>query len=270
MRATIKRIGLVLTLIVLVHTSNIGMAALGSSQANSSSELATSDIIQFSKDVERSLAKNRARVALISRSGREQSELPNGVEYTHVGFAVYSEITLQDGTTQRGYVIHNLYQKTQQLNQSELVQDYPVDFFSQATVLKTGVIIPSEALQSKILEVIFSSTYESLHNPKYSAISNPFNNQTQNCTEFVMNITQSAIYDTDDLVTIKQALKTYFDPYKIPYNPFSVILGSIFSEEISSTDHSGSFKTATFSSIKNYFVKNQLDKISYELEYNDI
>jgi len=48
-------------------------------------------IVSFSKKVERMLAEKGAHVAILARMGRPPSDLPQGMYYTHTGFAVYSE-----------------------------------------------------------------------------------------------------------------------------------------------------------------------------------
>lgn len=87
------------------------------------------EIISFSKKVERVLGSTGARVAIIARIGRPVSELPEGMRFTHVAFAVYSEITTVNGEKVMGYVMHNLYQQDAQSNVSYLAQDFPIDFF---------------------------------------------------------------------------------------------------------------------------------------------
>jgi len=45
----------------------------------------------FAQKVERTLADTGARVAIIARMGRPASELPEGMHFTHVAFAVRGE-----------------------------------------------------------------------------------------------------------------------------------------------------------------------------------
>ena len=265
MELVIKNIRII-SLLLSILFSNAVLAIGSSAQPDINLTHDAQDIIDFSNNFQQQLAQRRVRVAIVSRSGRADNELPSSVEYTHVGFAVYSQITLEDGTTQPGYAMYNLYQIDGALNRSSLVQDFPFDFFSQVYKLQAGVIIPSEELQTRLVNIINSQTYNALHNPRYSAIANPFNNEAQNCTEFVLNVVQSAIYQTDDMVVLKDSLKSYFEPYRIPYNPFAIILGAAFSNEFKTTDHDGPFQTATFSSIKKYFEKNNLAKEVLRLE----
>ncbi len=241
----------------------------GGSQSNLPSTFKAEDIAAFSKQVERALADQRALVAIVARNGRPIDQLPKGVHYTHVGFAIYSEIALQDGSRQKGYAFHNLYQSNDQIDRSELVVDLPPDFFAGAFELKAGVIIPYPDLQRKLYKVITGERYQRLHNPRYSAIANPFDNRLQNCTEFVMNITQSALYDTDSLNIIKANLDRWFEPYEIPYGKTALTFASFGSPDISTQDQGYPYITTTFGSIVEYMEKYQLASSIFEVSNPD-
>jgi len=236
-----------------------------SSQAATEIHYSLQEIINFSKQVERSLAEKGARVFIVSRVGRPVDELPRGFNYTHTGIGVYSIITTADGQKIPGYTMYNLYQKDGQANKSELVQDYPVDFFSGVHKLKAGIIIPKPALQKRILQVINSDTYENLHNPKYSAISNPFNTTYQNCTEHTLDVLNAAIYNTSNIALLKTNSKEYFNAQKVKVNPFKMLLGSMFSSEISINDHDERVETATFTTIGKYLEKYDLVEEQYSI-----
>jgi len=223
-----------------------------SSQANGEVHFSADETVKFSKQVEKSLAEKGARVFIVSRVGRPVNELPPGFNYTHTGIGVYSIITTTDGKKIPGYTMYNLYQKNEQPNQSELIQDYPVDFFSGVYKLKAGIIIPKPELQKRLLQVINSNTYKDLHNPKYSAIANPFNSTYQNCTEHTLDVLNAAIYNTSDIELLKTNSKEYFDAQRVKVNPFKMMLGSIFSADIAISDHDEKVETATFTTIGEY------------------
>ncbi len=69
----------------------------GSSQAEGEAYFDAETIIAFSKKVEKSLAGNGARVAIIARVGRPRKHLPEGIDFSHIALAVYSKITTTDG-----------------------------------------------------------------------------------------------------------------------------------------------------------------------------
>ena len=223
-----------------------------SSQASGVTHFSTEDTVKFSKQVERSLAAKGARVFIISRVGRPVDELPPGFNYTHTGIGVYSIITTTEGKNIPGYTMYNLYQKNDRPDKSELIQDYPVDFFSGVYKLQAGIIIPKPELQKRILQVINSDTYMNLHNPEYSAIANPFNRTYQNCTEHTLDVLNAAIYNTADIEQLKTNSKEYFDAQKVKVNPFKMLIGSMFSSDISVSDHDEKIETATFTTIGKY------------------
>ncbi len=232
-----------------------GYAGVDSSQAGAAPVHNAQQVADFSRRVEQTLADKGARVAIISRAGRPASDLPDGVRYTHVAFAVYSMVTLSNGEKQPGYAIYNLYQQADKPHRSSLVQDYPFDFFAAVPELRSGLIIPAVPLQNRLLEVIASDTYASLHNPDYSLLANPLNNAKQNCTEFTLNVLQSAIYDTADIQQIKQSLRDHFQPQPMRINPLKLAAGAALLKEVSIDDHSGPIQTSTFTSIGRYLEK---------------
>lgn len=226
-----------------------------SSQAGEEIHFTPEQIIKFAKKVEKTMAAKGARVAILARMGRPRSELPEGMHFTHVAFAVYSEITTNDGRKVPGYAIYNLYQESDHPDISELVQDFPVDFFAGVAELEAGIIVPSPELQKRLLETIGSSNYAKLHDPHYSVIASPYTLGRQNCTEFVLDVVNSSIYQTNDINKIKANEKSYFIAQKVNVNPFKLMLGSMFSSEVSTSDQEGTPVTATFETIGEYLKK---------------
>lgn len=212
-------------------------------------------IIQFSKQVEKTLAAKGAHVAILARVGRPPSEMPEGMHFTHISFAVYSQITTGDGRIIPGYAVYNEYQSNEKPDTSTLVQDFPVDFFAGVAVLEAGVIIPSAELQKRLLATITSPVYRQLHDPRYSAIANPYTLGRQNCTEHTLDVINAAIYQTGDIKRIKAAEKKYFAAQTVNVSSFKLMLGAMFSSEITLSDQSGTPVTATFETIADYLKK---------------
>lgn len=229
----------------------------GSNQATET-KFKPEQVAKFAKDVEKYAAKQGARAFIIARVGQPKSDLPSGINFTHTAIAIYSEITLTDGSKAKGYAIHNLYQGAKNAGKSTLVTDYPVDFFWGVHELKAGIIIPTPALQDKIILVIASGQNKKLHNPRYSLIANPFNNKYQNCTEHTLNIINAAIYQTSDMRQIKANTKAYFEPQVVNVSRFKLSLGNMFADGITTKDHKGKIKTASFGSIGKYLTQYQL------------
>ena len=230
------------------------------SQNREDAILPIEDIALISKKVEQYAADQGTRVFFMARQGRPTTELPDGVNYTHVSYAVYSNIETEDGRTVPGYAIYNLYQLKNDPSRSHLVVDFPLDFLAGAHAAKVGVIIPTRDLQARILNVINSDSYKKLHNPVYSAISNPYNNKYQNCTEHVLDVLNAAIYQTDDIKQLKINTQAHFEAQELKINPFKLFLGSLFKSEVKTSDHKRKIKTTTFGSIANYLESNGLVK----------
>jgi hypothetical protein len=252
MRPLIHPLFLLLLLFPTTMAAQAGGFSSASSQAGETIHFSPQQIIQFAKKVEKTLAAKGAHVAILARKGRPASEMPEGMNFTHTAFVVYSQITTNDGRKVPGYAIYNLYQQDKNPDVSDLVQDFPVDFFAGVAALEAGIIIPSAELQQRLLTIIGSPTYAALHDPHYSVIANPYTLGRQNCTEFVLDVTNAAIYQTGDIKTIKANEKEYFVAQKVNVNPFKLLLGSMFSAEVSTSDQPGPPVTATFEAIGRY------------------
>ncbi|MCX7380629.1 MAG: DUF2145 domain-containing protein [Alphaproteobacteria bacterium] len=239
-----------------VPAAAAGLSA-ASSNATEVAHFKPEQIITFAKKVERTIAGVGARVAIVGRVGVPPADLPEGMHFSHVGFAVYSQITLADGRKVPGYAMYNLYQDDAKPDVSSLVQDYPADFFAAVAKLEAGIIIPSEELQTRLLDVIASPTYKALHDPHYSVIANPFTLGRQNCTEFVLDVVNAAIYRTGDPQKIKDAERAYFIAQPVNVNPFKLLLGSMFTAGVSMSDQEPGKPpvTATFERISDYLRK---------------
>lgn len=222
-------------------------------------------VIPFAKNVERALAERGARVAFVSRVGRDPEKMPRGIEYTHVGLWVYSDIQTEDGRTVRGYAIHNLYQLPDNPGKSDLVQDFPVDFFGSVFELRAGVIVPTADLQDRLLQVLNSSTYASLHKPEYSLVANPVGSDYQNCTNFVLSVLMAAIYETDDPNLIDANIEAYFEPQTVRLGPLQRAFGPLFVRGFETSDHSGAIRTATFGSLARFMRSYDLSDMDFTI-----
>tara|TARA_B110000211_G_C14093395_1_gene560986 strand:- start:5530 stop:6330 length:801 start_codon:yes stop_codon:yes gene_type:complete len=229
----------------------------GSAQSRDS-QLPVEQVEVFAKQVEQYAAEQGARAFIIARVGRPESELPDGIKFTHTAIALYSEISLSSGEKVKGYAVHNLYQKAGQRDKSELVVDYPVDFFWGVSSLKAGIIIPTVDVQQRIIEVIASGKDKKIHNVNYSVIANPFNNEFQNCTEHTLNIINAGIYQTTDIAVLKSNAKQHFQSQRVKISPLKLMLGNLFVDDVSTKDHRGKVSTATFTTISQYLQKNDL------------
>jgi len=249
----------------LTHAITVAMMVLGmvataeaGSMANAEPQFKAEEIVSFAKKVEKTVAAKGARVFILSRVGRPANELPEGIHYTHTAIGVYSMIKTADGRQVPGYAIYNLYQREKQPDVSDLVVDYPIDFFAGVFELKAGVVIPTPELQQRLLQVIASNTYKDLHNPKYSVIANPYNSKFQNCTEHTLDVINAAIYQTGDVNKIKANTNAYFDAQRVHVSPFKLLAGSIFMPDVKTSDQKNGIRTSTYTTIAKYLDKYDL------------
>ena len=220
-------------------------------------------VAALAKGLERTLAARRARVALIGRIDLKAEIMPPGVRFSHAAIAVYSRIETRDGRLVPGYAIYNLYQGDARTGVSHLAQDYPVDYLAVSQKLEVGVIIPGAALQRALLATIFSDSYAQLHNPRYSAISNPFNMDFQNCTEFVVDVLFAAIYGTDDRRRLKANISAYFEPHPLQVDESRLRYVAGSNPDVTLEDHSGPVAIATFESIARFLQRFRLAEESF-------
>ena len=242
---------------VVICLATMTGATAGSSQAGFK-PMPVETVAPFAREVEETLAERGVHVALVGRVGRDRSELPDGIEYTHMGFWVYSDIQAEDGSVRRGYRVYNLYQRGAEPDVSDLVQDGPVDFLSGAVQLEAAIIIPDPKLQKKLISVMSSPDYRKMHNPNYSLLSNPDTNTYQNCTEFTLNVLMAALYGTDDIGRIKTNIRAHFAPQPIRISGFKRVLGPMFMDGVAMDDHGNQVRTATFGTISRFMTQHGL------------
>jgi len=241
----------------------VAAPAQASSAAGGAPHFKAEQIVAFAKRVEQSMAAHGARVAILARVGRATADLPAGFHYTHVAFAVYSQIKTTDGRSTPGYAIYNLYQDAEHPDHSSLMTDYPVDFFAGVYELKTDILILRPELQRQLLKVIASDTYLKLHNPAYSVVANPYNRKFQNCTEHTLDVLNAAIYHTDDIDVIKADERAYFKAQQVKINPLKMLAGMVTMPDLKVTDQKHGVRTASFTTIARYL--KQYDLLADEL-----
>lgn len=236
--------------------------ALDSDQASgraATAMMAVEDAAEFSKQIEQSLAARGARLAMVFRSGRDRSDLPDGISYTHGAFWVYQPIQKADGTTIRGYAVYNLYHgdgETLPRTKSFLEQDFPLDFTVGSTVDDVGVILLTPEMEQKVLRVMASPTYAAMHVPDYSLISNAGDARYQNCNEFMLDVIAAALWETDDYAQIKANLATHFEPTKIDAGLLKRLFAPVVDERLKTSDHEGRIETVSYGSLANFLISN--------------
>ncbi len=238
------------------------LAGAGSTE-NAAKKLPAADVAAFADNLERDLAARGANVAIVARVGRDRETLPHGIDYTHVAYWVFSQMTRQDGSTYRGYRVYNLYQQAGDDTVSRLVQDSPADFFAGAFELDAGVIIPDRRLQKKLLGVISSPAYAQLHNARYSVLANPASLTFQNCTEHTLDVLMASLYGTTDKVQIKANINAHFNPQTVQIGSLKRLFAPASSAALTTADHGRNITTATFGSLARFMAENDLARQIY-------
>ncbi len=257
-------------LFVVCFGLSAGSPVQAGSSANGSPIRPMSEISAFADRVQQDLASRGANVAIVARMGRDPATLPDGIEFTHVSFWVYSQITDADGNTGSGYRVYNLYQTQRIGAKSALVQDSPTDFFTPAWRMTAGIIIPDKRLQKKLLKTIASPAYAKLHNPRYSVLSNPNSQSFQNCTEHTLNVLMASLYGTSDMARIKANISAHFTPQPIAIGSAKRALASFASRAMTTQDHGDTVATTTFGSIARFMKTHGLAARVYRMDAKGI
>ncbi|WP_282061478.1 DUF2145 domain-containing protein [Roseobacter litoralis] len=258
----------IFTAIAVVLATLLPSLSWAGSAETGTPHLPREDVARYAKQLELDLAQRGANIAIVGRIGRDPDTLPAGIDYTHVAYWVYSQITKADGTKTKGYRVYNLYQTADDPTISTLVQDSPAEFFAGVYQLDAGVIVPDPRLQKKLLSVISSPTYASLHNSDYSVLANPRTPQFQNCTEHTLDVLMASLYDTSDQDQIKANIAAHFEPQPIKISGFKRLLAPAKSATLTTADHASQIGTATFGSIARFMVTHDLSDQVYRFTPN--
>jgi hypothetical protein len=237
-------------------------------EAKAKPRLSAQEMASFAKQIEKTLAKDGARVAIVFRTSRPRTQLPQGVSYTHGAFFVYSGIQTSEGDVTKGYAVYNLYHGNGEnlpKDRSFLKQDFPIDFVSTIAEDDVGVIIPSPEMQRRFMAFIGTPEYESLHVSQYSLVSNVFDARYQNCTEFVLDVVAATAWQTHSYPQIKANLKSYFTPTPIQTNGMARLFGPMVDSRLKFDDQTGPLTAATYESLSAFMREQDLTRKTYTI-----
>ncbi|MCY4644945.1 MAG: DUF2145 domain-containing protein [Bacteriovoracales bacterium] len=136
------------------------------------------------------LQRNVSRAAIVSRVGSDLSEEtfrhPSKQKFTHAGIVWKS---LEDGTWRFKHMINR---GDADPTSKILVHELREFFDDTPYMYDVYASVPPEELQDKIAAILESKLSLSLHNPRYSKISNPYSTDYQNSNEWVLSVIISA------------------------------------------------------------------------------
>lgn len=223
-------------------------------------------IRQFALRVNDELDARQVNVGIIARSGRPRAELPSGISYTHVAFIVFEPVQGADGAIFHTYTVYNLYQgDADRLDRSYLKQDLTYDFVAGINERDVAICVPDERLQARLLEVIRSPAYRTLHNPDYNLVANPWVDRYDNCVTHTLKVVMAAIYQTDDRARIYGNIRSYFKPTPIRLGPLQTV-GSTLMSDIRRDDRDrAGLQTASYDSLKRFLIDQGLVKDDFKV-----
>lgn len=240
-----------ITILAITHTFSYA----GSSAANTVGveKFGAEAIAAFAEKVEATLDEKQVNVAILARTGRMDDDLPEGVDYTHVGIAVFEAIRNTNNEISYAYTVYNLYQGAGgRKDRSHLVQDFVFDMCAGIAEPKIGVIIPSDELQRNILKVIRSSIYSQLHNGNYNILANPYNDEFDNCVSHTLETVVAGMLKTQDPLAVEKKIHERFDAHIMKLSLLQEI-GIGFVKGGSLDDQNGNkVYTATFGSVRKF------------------
>ncbi len=214
------------------------------------------------------LDARKVNVAILARAGRPRAELPKGISYTHVAFAVFEPVRGADGEVFHTYAVYNLYQGADgRDDRSYLKQDLTYDFVAGVAEKDVAVCVPVEELQRRIIETIRSPAYVALHNPDYNLLTNPWVDRFDNCVTHTLKVCMAALYETDDRARIYANIRSYFRPTPVRLGPVKSI-GAHFVEGLSheDMDRKRGLQTASYDSLNAFLAENGLVKEAFTIE----
>ncbi|HEX6362266.1 MAG TPA: DUF2145 domain-containing protein [Albitalea sp.] len=196
------------------------------------------------------LERARPQVALVGRVGSNLEE--HGLRYTHAG------AILRDHPAGPWLFVHEL--NVCATDRSALFDEGLVNFYlDDLFAFEAVVIVPSPALQSRLLQVLGSPTANALHRPDYSMIANPFSVRYQNSNQWLLEVIAAALEPEGrvrDRVQAQEALaRRGFQPDEIRVKPLQRLGAAFTRANVHFDDHdelesrSGRYRVVTVRSI---------------------
>ena len=202
--------------------------------------------------VQEALEASGARVALVARGGQDLSHY--GLVHTHAAFA------WRDHPMGRWMLVHLLNDCG--TDRSSLHDEGLGAFFIDIHRPEAQIVVPSERVQGRLVQVLESDLAETLHESRYNMVSFPFNPKYQNSNQWLLEVFAAATA-TDVAITSRQQavdwLKaTGYRPSTIELGTITRLGGRMFKANIAFDDHpfgrrmAGHIDTATVISIVSF------------------
>ena len=189
--------------------------------------------LQLALRTREALDASGAQVALVGRVGRDMSK--HGLRYSHMAFA------LRDHPKGRWHLTHMLNQcgtATSALYDEGLGNFFLDDVFA----LESLIVIPTPALQARLLAVAATQLPLALYESSYSLIAHPYSTRYQNSNQWVLEQIAAAMAAPGEVNNRAQAqlwLRARdYAPSEIRIAPFERIGARLFAANVYFDDHS--------------------------------
>jgi len=226
---------------------------------------------EFALKLNDELDRRQVNLAIVARTGRPREQLPKGISYTHVAFVVFEPVREPDGSVFHTYCVYNLYQGGPGLeDRSHLKQDFTYDFVAGTAEEDVMVCVPSPEMQRRLVRVIRSPAYASLHTPRYNVVANPWVDRFDNCVTHTLKVCVAAIYETDDRTRIYKNIRAHFKPTRVRLPLFKAIGSHLVPpKELSREDMDPrGLQTASYDSLETFLDGNGLVQEKFKVSMN--
>lgn len=248
--ATLSRVLFALLCLITLHTgAQAGSACI--------EKLPTPESVRNALDLALSarnaLDESGAQVALIARVGQDLSKYH--LRFSHIG------IVWRDHPEGRWLLVHELNECG--TARSALFNEGLGNFFlDNMHAYETQIVIPGDALQQRIVQLLRGSTARSLHEPQYNMLAFPYSTKYQNSNQWTLEMLAAANASGVQINNREQAqawLKLAgYQPTTLEIPTFTRLGGRIFRANIAFDDHpferrmAGHIDTVTVESVVNF------------------
>jgi len=209
--------------------------------------------LQLALHTRDALETSGAEVALVGRVGRDMSK--HGLRYSHMALA------LRDHPKGRWFLTHMLNECGTAV--SSLYDEGLGNFFLDDVFdFEAIVVIPSRALQARLLAVAATPLPLALHQPNYSLIAHPYSARHQNSNQWVLEQIAAAMAPPGAVTRRMEAQHwlraSGYAPSEIRVAPIERIGARLFASNVYFDDHTseemraGRYQAVTVESVMHF------------------
>ena len=246
----------------------LALAAVPPAQAGRTCQELKPDPVTVQKALQLALATrdaldaSGAEMALVGRVGRDLSK--QGLRYSHMAFA------LRDHPKGRWFLTHMLNECATAY--STLYDEGLGNFFlDDVFEFESVIVIPSPALQERLLVVAASPLPLVLHEKNYSLIAHPYSTRYQNSNQWVLEQIAAAMAPAGTVAGRGAAQRWLreqgYAPSEIRVAPFERIGARLFATNVSFDDHTAAemqaarYKAVTVESVLRFLEQTQVEAL---------